>query len=173
MKELIEYLAKEWKTLSSAPMTFLITFTSAFGLAFVAVRWRYEGIVQSLGERLEAQKERALIKDEQLDEYRQRLHVSTVSGTEYSLMTNRELRERALTVVSKIREFLRSAADQKNSIFFEERLSMSEARTEEDRNKILNYQTNEMMRRSVEINSEYDRLHKVDLEWSSKNGHFF
>ena len=78
----------------------------AFGLAYAAANWRYSGIIEQLRERLDSMKERLEAKDGQLDEYRERLHLVPAAGSEFSRLTHSELKERALTVVRDLRQWL-------------------------------------------------------------------
>jgi hypothetical protein len=103
-KDAIEILQKEWGVLSSAPWAFAISSVVVFSVAFTAIKWRYDGIVENLRERLETMKERLTAKDTQLDEYRERLHLVPASGSEFSRLTHAELKQRTLKLVDDLRK---------------------------------------------------------------------
>lgn len=157
MTELINYLAKEWKTLSDAPTTFATTLFLAFASAFFAARWRYERIIDSLKSSIDSSKsveamlkERITFKDEQLSGYRERLKLDPFDNTVHSKLSNSELKQKSLNLVTQIRDFL------------------LEIEMNQDRNFLnipsndFELRTNEIRKRSSLMHSEYDRKFKTD-----------
>jgi hypothetical protein len=83
-------------------------------LALAAAKWRYSAIVEQLRERLESMKDRLEAKDGQLDEYRERLHLVPARGSEFSRLTQSELKEKALIFVRDLRRWLATVSEQDN-----------------------------------------------------------
>jgi len=146
----------------SAPVTFILFFVLAFGAAFFVARWRYEGLGESLRERIETLKDRIQGKDEQINEYRERLHLIPIDATAYSRLTNSELQQRALKVVAEIREFLRERGErQYRSLFSGWRTGMTEM-TEDQKRRAWQEETNALMQDSLQTSAAYDTRFKVD-----------
>ncbi|WP_433583539.1 hypothetical protein [Paenibacillus amylolyticus] len=159
MKEFIDYLNKEWSTVSKAPFTFILLLVITFTAVYVIARWRYESIIGTLKERIEGYKDRINSKDEQLNEYRQRLNLVPINQTSYSRLTNIDLKNQALQVVSKIRDFLK--VRQSNKLMFT-RMNYNNTMSEEEREQAWHSETQAMIQDSLETNANYDSLFKVD-----------
>jgi hypothetical protein len=164
--ELIEFLRKEWASLAAAPFSFLGLLALAFGTCFLMLRWRYEGILDSLRERIEAREDRLKAKDEQLDEYRQKLELvqqpEAQSGNAYTRLGNEELKRRSLLLVRQLRDFISrtEAEDRKQS---EQHWRQSvEAKTEEQRTALFHAETQGYSERSLARQQEYDQSFKVE-----------
>lgn len=155
LNELISHLQKEWSILSSAPFTFVITLILGGLVAFFALNWAYEARFKLLQDRL-------LAKDDQLGEYRERLHLTPALGSGFSRLTHKELKQKALELVQQIRTFLvkHEAEDRKVSDSKWQQMVM--AKTEEEKKRLWNEYTNISIQFSLRLNSEYGQRFKVD-----------
>lgn len=155
LKDLLLLLQQEWSTLKAAPVTFVLILILAFLAAFFALKWYYRGILETKNERLKA-------KDDQLDDYRQRLGLISASGSEFSRLNFEELKQRAIDLVTKIRQFLTQRQEESRRLDSIEWQQMQEAKTEEDRKRIWNTFINNQSQLSIKHNAEYDRQFKID-----------
>ncbi len=123
-------------------------------------------------------------KEGQLAEYRERLKLLPTDQTSYSRLANKELRERATNLVANVRQFLRQWSEQDLVSMFSQQAAMSGAKTEEERNRVWQNQTKDMMLKSSRRNAEYDKRFKVEtivlrdellsrLPTESKNEHAY
>lgn len=55
--EAIGYLQREWGVISDAPFSFVLGCLIFGGLAYAAARWRYQGRIETLKERIEQLKD--------------------------------------------------------------------------------------------------------------------
>ena len=154
MKELIEYLQREWFTVSAAPVTFLVASVLVGGLAYAASRWKHGAIIELLRERIVA-------KDEQLDGYRERLHLVPAHGSEFSRLSHVELQKQSLQFVSSLRDWLGKRRSQDSDRQHQQWLAMTSAKGEADRKRLWDAQTTDLMRSSTTFNNEYDAQFKV------------
>jgi hypothetical protein len=154
LKELIEYLQKEWLTVSGAPFTFFILCILVAGLAYAASRWKHGAIIELLRERIVA-------KDEQLDGYREKLHLVPAHGSEFSRLSHAELQKEALKFVSSLRDWLGTRRSQDSERQHQQWLAMTNATDEVQRKQLWDAQTTESMRSSTTFNNEYDAKFKV------------
>ena len=154
MKELIEYLQKEWGTVSSAPVTFFIACTLVASLAYAASRWKHGAIIELLRERIAA-------KDEQLDGYREKLHLIPAHGSEFSRLSHSELQKEALKFISSVREWLGTRRSQDSERQHKQWLAMTNATDEAQKKHLWDAQTADSMRSSTTISNEYDAKFKV------------
>ena len=155
MKEIIKHIQSEWVTLKSAPVAFILLLVCGFGAAFIASNWRYEAIVDNKDERLITLKERLEVKDEQLQEYRERLHLVPTTQTTYSLLSNKELKNNTLDLVTEIRSFLEIRKVKYDSILFPKV-------TNAEQEKAWQQKTNALMLESTNTSAEYNKKFKVD-----------
>jgi len=120
MLNIIDSLKREWTTFKAAPWAAVPLMALSATVGFLVAQWHYEGMLQSLREQLNLAGERLVAKDEQLLDYRERLHIIPVGPTSLSKLTNSELQDRALDVVSKLKEFIaeRKAAEDQLMPFF-------------------------------------------------------
>ncbi|WP_094607168.1 hypothetical protein SPSIL_058290 [Sporomusa silvacetica DSM 10669] len=160
MSDFINFLAKEWDTLIKAPFTFALLFVGACAIAYFFSKFRYETIIAQLKERIEGYKDRLSAKDEQLNDYRQRLHLLPSTETSYSRLSNMEIKKMTLELVSKIRSFLKESNTYCTSLLMNR--SYSNTMTEEDRQKAWSEETMALSLKSSEINSYYDTHFKVE-----------
>jgi len=155
LKDLLLLLQQEWSTLKAAPFTFVLLFILAFLAAFFAVRWYYRGVLETKNERLKA-------KDDQLDDYRQRLGLISGSGSEFSLLNHEELKQRAINLVTNIREFSVRINEESSRRILTQQRRMIEAKTEDERNRIWHTFSDKLFQQSTKQNAEYDRQFKID-----------
>lgn len=154
MKELLEYIQKEWSTVSNAPVVFLIVSALVAGLAYAASRWKHGAIIELLRERIVA-------KDEQLDGYREKLHLVPAHGSEFSRLSHAELQKVALSFVSGLREWLGERNSQDSQRHHQQWLSMTNATDEVQRKQLWDAQTTDSLRSSTKLSNEYDAKYKV------------
>ncbi len=154
MKELLEYLQKEWGTISAAPFTFFVACVLVAGLAYAASRWKHSAIIDLLRERIVA-------KDEQLDGYRESLHLVPAHGSEFSRLAHAALQKEALQFVSSLREWLGNRRSQDSESQNQQWLAMTNATNEEERKRLWDAQTTESIRSSTTLNNEYDSRFKA------------
>lgn len=161
MKELFEYIAKEWSVVSQTPLAFLILAAIMFGLAYLAAKWRYTAVVDQTKSANETLKEHLHLKTEQAESYKDR--ALKYDEKVHSIVDSNEvaLKEKTLEVVNNLREFIEryKREDQDNMM---ERHNFSGTQSEEQRHIEWNRQTNKRMRLSSEMNAEYDRRFRVD-----------
>jgi len=154
LKDLIDYLQKEWGTVSGAPVTFIIASILVAGLAYAASRWKHNAIIELLRERIVA-------KDEQLDGYREKLHLVPAHGSEFSRLSHAELQKEALRFVSGLREWLAARRNQDSERQHQQWLVMKNAKDEVQRKQLWDAQTTDSVRSSMTFNNEYDAKFKV------------
>jgi len=162
LEKLIEVIKNEWSTISSAPFTFIILFVLAFSLAYVASTWRYQGIIDLLREQVTSSKNRIEIKDDQISEYRERLHLVPSDTTEFSKLTNKELYDKTINLVQKIRTFLTAREMTQRELLYSGYKTDYRKLTEEERQKAWNEETRKSMMDSLKMSSEYDANYKID-----------
>ena len=133
-----------------------------FLAAFFAVRWYYRGLLDTRDERIKVRDDRIKIKDDQLDDYRQRLHLISASGSKFSRLNHEELKQRAIDLVTKIRQFLTRIQKESRRLDSIEWQQMQEAKTEEERKRIWNTFINNQSQLSITHNAEYDGQFKID-----------
>lgn len=158
MKEVIDYIGKEWATLSNAPLTFVTLFVLALGVAFVVSKLYYAGRIETLKEKAEVLKERLSAKDDQISEYRERLHLVPTDNTTYSLLANEELKKKALDVVENIRSFIGDRRNIESKLFNRQYTNLSE----EEIHQRWEMETQNIIAVSSETQSKYNELFKTD-----------
>jgi hypothetical protein len=162
MKEILEYLAKEWIIIAGAPWAFLISVVLCSSIVYAALNWRYSGIIETLKERLETLKHSISAKDGQLDEYRERLHLSLAHGSKYSRLTHIELKEQALKIVAEIRNWLYKWELEDRKILDDRWLKMVNEKSESEKNRLWQGFTTQLSEKTLSLNNEYDHKFKVD-----------
>jgi len=143
MKDFVQFIQDEWAAISSAPVTFIL-------------------LLISLKERIESFKDRLEAKDDQLTEYRERLHLLPTSETTYSRLSNAELKNKTLDVVHHVRDFLKNRKEKQDRILYSDQRANHRDMSEEQRKKLWHQETNALMRESTETNADYNRDFKVD-----------
>jgi len=162
IEDAVKTIQHEWSTLITAPWAFAILVGIAFALAYAAANWRYTGIVEQLRERIESMKERLEAKDGQLDEYRERLHLVPAAGSQFSRLTQAELKDKALNFVRDLRKWLASERQQDDQLHNGEWRTMTQAKDEGERQRLWHQYTAALSQRSLKRNSDYDEKFKVD-----------
>ncbi len=120
LERLLCYLSKEWDTLRSAPIAFVLIGLIAVLGSWATARWHYARKIRSLKERVGGTDERLAAKDRILAEYRARLYQVSSEQESYSRLSNGELRERVLAWVGEFRDFLKSPEGDYAASFFAE-----------------------------------------------------
>ena len=162
LEDAVKTIQHEWSTLTAAPWAFLILVAAAFALAYAAANWRYFGVVEQLRARLETLKERLEAKDGQLDEYRERLHLMPAAGSQFSRLTQAELKDKALTFVRDLRRWLAKYRQEDDQHHNQEWAAMTQANGEEERQRLWHQSTASSSQRSLKCDSDYDEKFKVD-----------
>jgi len=154
-KELIEHIKRQWSKLGKAPAVLVLSFVLAFILAYAVAAWRFTSLLETMQEKLRMSDERIQAKEELLNEYRQRLHILEATRTDFSRMTNDQLKAKALSMVSDIRNFFIQAQDeQKKLILFEQQVMMS-AKTDEERKQASDLLAIRLPELSYELNVSF------------------
>ncbi|MEO8223846.1 MAG: hypothetical protein ABI661_03500 [Gammaproteobacteria bacterium] len=154
MKELAEFIQREWTTIVAAPFTFVLAAILVAGIAYAASRWRHSGIIEILRERLAA-------KDQQVSEYRERLHLVPADGGALSKQSHGELQTEALKFVATLREWLAARRAQDSERQHQQWITMTRATDEEQKKTLWDAHTSDLIRTGTSLNSEYDVKFKV------------
>jgi hypothetical protein len=154
VKEFVEFLQREWVTIAAAPFTFLLAAILVSALAYAASRWRHGGIIELLRARLAA-------KDQQISEYRERLHLVPADGSIFSKQSHGELQNEALKFVATLREWLAARRAQDSDRQHQQWVAMTRATDEEQRKVLWDAHTGDLLRSGTSLNSEYDAKFKV------------
>jgi hypothetical protein len=154
VRELVEYIQREWTTLATAPFTFILATVLVGGLAYAASRWRHGGIIELLRERLAA-------KDQQLDEYRERLHLVPAQGSEFAKQSHAELQAQALKFVASLRDWLAARRAQDSQRQHQQWVAMTRATDEAQKKQLWDAHTGDLIGSSTALNNEYDAKFKV------------
>lgn len=162
MEKIIGFIKNEWSTISSAPFTFIILLVLAFSLAYLASSWRHQGIIDLLREQLSIHKEWLEAKNDQIAEYRERLHLIPSDTTNFTKLSNKELQEKALRLVQTLRTFLSERERTQREILYSGWRQNYKELSEEERQKAWNEETKKSMMDSLKTNTDYDTRFKVD-----------
>lgn len=162
LERFVEYLGKNWAVLMQAPLVFLGAFVLALIVAWVGANWVATQRIGILQERLAGLQERLAGKDDLIEEYRQRLHLAPPNQTAYSRLSNGELKQRALNLVGRIRDFLQDSDGELRGASLRQMESMRKARSEEERNAIWQRQTSELFSAYSKLTADYDRNFKIE-----------
>ena len=90
-------------------------------------------------------------KDEQLSEYRKRLGIIEENQTSYSILSNKELKERALTIVTKIRKSISYYRSRYDELLYAD-----------DRTKNWNRYNRESSKLTNDLMNEYNNDFKIE-----------
>ncbi|WP_457442415.1 hypothetical protein [Roseateles sp. P5_E4] len=93
----LEFLKKEWATLTSAPISFIGVAAFAFIAGYGAAGIQHDRHVDVLKERLAA-------KDERLEDYKQRLSLMPASGRKYEALSSADLQAKVLQFSLRLRD---------------------------------------------------------------------
>lgn len=111
---------------------------------------------------IDALKTRIQGKDDLLDEYRKRLDLISKSSTAFSTMSNKELRDKALEVVSSIRDYLEKTKNEDMRFWSLQNQEMQSAKTESERQQVWSKYANKSRQNSLEQQSYYSRNFRAD-----------
>lgn len=162
MDKLFEYIAKEWNVISEAPFTFFILCAITFGLAYLAAKWKFSAVIDQVKAANEVLKERLHLKSEQAESYKERALKYDEKVLEVVDSTEITLKEKSLDFVKNIREFIERYKREDDAVHNNEWVEMTQAQSEEDKNKLWHKFTSASSRLSNERNAEYERRFKVD-----------
>lgn len=161
MTEFIRVLLEQASVISDAPIAFVVLALATFGLAYVAVRWKYTSVIEQKDATIENLKERLQFRVDQVEEYRGKAAKFDEKAHAVVDSSSAILKKQALEMASNIREFVHR--HQLNDDVVQTDL-MSIERTEdpEARNRKWATATMELSRRSAERNAEWNRRFKID-----------
>ena len=154
VKELVEYMQREWATIANAPFSIIFFALLIFTFAYAVSRWRYSAIIEMLRERLAA-------KDQQLDEYRERLHLAPSSGSEFGKLSHAELQAEALKFIGILRDWLAIFKKKQMQLHSQSWNAMRRATDEAQRQKLWEEQGDIDVRDCLNCTNEYDAKFKV------------
>ncbi|PKK82377.1 MAG: hypothetical protein CVT49_14170 [candidate division Zixibacteria bacterium HGW-Zixibacteria-1] len=89
----INFFKRNYSTLITAPLTFIILFGLGLTGGFFISTWYFAGQIETLKTHLDYSKDRLVVKEEQLNEYRQRELRLNIRKTSLTELTNSELRD--------------------------------------------------------------------------------
>lgn len=154
LTNLFEYFRREWGTVKQAPGVFALGIVVIFAAAYGVASWRYGQVIDLLRERIAN-------KDQEIENYREKLHLAQADGNEFTQLTHTELRDRALKFVVSLREWL---AERKLEDSQQENQGMAElGRAKEDAKRAeanRNFTAN-ILKLSIYDNNEYDAQFKI------------
>lgn len=152
----VSLILREWAHINEAPASFAILTMTAFFLAYLAARWRYGGITESLKEQINTLNGRLIRKTEQSEEYKERALKFEETATKVITYDGAELCAKTLGLVARVREFIHRRKAQSYERLY--RRSSSDANAEEEWEQ----STDLMLRHSNETTAEWEREFKVD-----------
>ena len=158
LESLLNTVKAEWTVLSGAPWAFAVTFVAAFAAAFVACKWAYGSLLEANKERLEGLKKRLVAKDDQLNDYRERLHLVPANGSEYSKLTHKELQGVVLKLVSNIRAWFAQSESEIRRIADQQWHAMARAKSDEEKHRFW----------EAHAGTHTEGLYKLMLEFDQK-----
>lgn len=162
MDKFIELLAKEWAVISQAPFAFALIAASVFALAYLVVAWKYSSIVEQIRAANDTLKERLHLKTEQAEHYKDRAIKYDQKVWEVVESDTLSLSQKALTLVSQMREFVERHRRQDDSLHQHEWNEMTRAVNENEKQRLWHKFTSGQSQLSNERNAEYERRFKVD-----------
>ena len=162
LETFLNTLKTEWAVLSSAPWPFAITSVVAFSVAFAACRWAYAALLQTAKDRLDGMKERLDAKDDQIQEYRERLHLVPATGSQYSKLTHKELQDHVVGFVAEIRTWYSQADAETRRVAEQQWQAMARATTEEERHRLWDAHTSTHTNGFFRLMSEFEQKFKVN-----------
>lgn len=160
--DFIQFIKRNWQTFKSAWLAFIIVLLVGGIVGYLIGRWKYQRIVQIKNERIAQKDDQLVAKDDLIAEYRERLHLTPTTDTSYSRLTNNELKQKALEVVSQTRDFLRERNERDTRLRDSEWEEMFAAKSEEEKHRIWNKFVTITMESSQKLISDYKEKFKVD-----------
>lgn len=162
MDKLLEYIAKEWVTISQAPFAFMILAAIMFGIAYLAAKWRFTAVIEQVKASNETLKERLHLKSDQAETYKERAFKYDEKVMEVVDSSEITLKEKSLDFVKNLREFVDRFKREDQAVQDNEWNEMAQSTNENERNKLWQKFTSASSRLSNDRNSEYERRFKVD-----------
>lgn len=157
MAEVIQFLIEEWSALSGAPLTFVGGWLLLTGLAYVFIR---KSLLDQKEATIETLRERVSWTEKKRDSHKEKLEEFEVSVAAIKNTSPHELKEKALELVSEIRDFLGRARRESDRIHSQEWRERNSVNEEEKRKRFANF-AEQLTRQSSESILEYDRRFKV------------
>jgi hypothetical protein len=154
VKPFIDDIRANWAVLVSAPWAFATVALLAITLTAALVRWITSEQIAGLKERLAA-------KDDQLQEYRERLKLVPPVNTIANL-TNKQLQEKAISKAAEIREFLSNWKREQRARSEARMQRTAMAKTEEERRKLWRDDSEDSSQRYFAFFDLYNTKFKVD-----------
>jgi len=156
MDKLADFLLREWNTLKDAPLVFFVLLIFGIAIGLLTGTWLFKAA-------LDIRDQRLLAKDDLIAEYRERLHLVPGSDkSSFSLLTNKELKEKTFLFVKAMREFRARIELQQNSLLDQEMTAMRAATSEEERNKLWEQHTRQLTGSHFDLESQYSKKFRVD-----------
>jgi len=162
MDKLFEYIAREWGVISQAPFTFFILSAITFGLAYLAAKWKFAAVIGQVKAANETLRERLQLKSEQAESYKERALKYDEKVLEVVDSSEVALKEKSLDFVKNLREFIERYKREDEAVHNNEWAEMTQAASEEEKNKLWHKFTSASSRLSNDRNAEYERRFKVD-----------
>ena len=162
MDALLNLVKAEWGSLSVAPWSFALLVVASFGAAFAVCRWAYHALHEASKEKLDVLKERLAAKDDQLDEYRQRLGLAPSSGSKFSKLTHKELQDHSLKLVEGIRGWFSQSEAETRRAADQQWNAMVRAQTEEEKHQLWEAHSSTQTNGLYKLMREFDQKYKVD-----------
>lgn len=156
VEKLVAFLEREWAALTQAPASFVLLTILAFGAAYLAARWRYAGITESLREQISALNGRLIAKTEQSESYKERALKFDEQASKVVGYDSTELSTKTLSFVARFRSFIQRRRERSYGGI--PRITNSE----EERQREWERTTNAMIQESNETTAEWERDFKVD-----------
>ena len=133
-----------------------------FGLAYVAARWKYSSVIESVRASNGTLNERLHLKTEQAEQYKERALKYDEKVWAIVESDTSSLSQKALTLVTDIREFIDRHRRLDDSARENDWPEMVRAADEAEKQRLWHKMTNASSRLSTERNAEWERRFKVD-----------
>lgn len=162
MDKLFDYIAKEWKMISQAPFALLVLLAIMFSAAYIAVKWRYSFAIEQVIASNDRLTERLYQKYEQAETFKKRAFKCNETVLEVVDSSKWTLKERSLSFVKNLREFIERYRREDQAIQEKEWSKIVLARNDDEKRKLWQKYTAASSRLWNQRNSEYERRFKVD-----------
>lgn len=150
-----EFFREHWNTFKKFRWTFLSLALIVASIAYNAAAWRYQGIIESVHERL-------ALKDEQLQSYKNRLDLTPTYNSASSRLSNTDLKNRSIKLVKTLRDALEDFWEEQSRSMRDYSARSYEAATEGEKNLLFREETNVLIRLNARLNAQYNREFKAD-----------
>ncbi|MBI6795726.1 hypothetical protein [Pseudomonas syringae] len=161
MNEFLKALGSNWEIVKNAPIAFLILAGGLTFLAYMASKWRYTSIIDSLKQSIELHKERLIQKSEQMEVYKERALKIDEKVVELVSSDAEELAKKALKFVESIRDFI-DRRKREGSVLSTRGMRATANSTDQDRDREWSKMIEETVAQSNETGAEWDRRFKVE-----------